>query len=107
MRAIARRLGRARLFTKRRVLRHFGHPLLSRRGLRYLARDPEVDSFTYHIVNEEDLAAVLADLTGDPLQTMTALFREAPDSSGHGPGSRSPLARAISSAGPDAAAART
>jgi hypothetical protein len=39
-----------------------------------------VDSFTYHIVNEEDLAAVLADLTGDPLQTMTALFREAPDS---------------------------
>ena len=80
LRAIARRLGRARLLTKRRVLRRFGHPLLSRRGLRYLARDPEVDSFTYRIVNEEDLAAVLADLTGDPLQTMTALFREAPDS---------------------------
>lgn len=77
---MARRLGRARFLTKRRVLRHFGHPLLSRRGLRYLARDPEVDSFTYRIVNEDDLAAVLADLTGDPLQTMAALFREAPDS---------------------------
>jgi predicted O-methyltransferase YrrM len=77
---VARRLGRGRLLTKRRVLRHFGHPLLSRQGLRYLAQDPEVDSFTYRIVNEEDLAAVLADLTGDPLQTMAALFREAPDS---------------------------
>jgi hypothetical protein len=77
---VARRLGRARLLTKRRVLRHFDHPLLSRRGLSYLARDPEVDSFTYRIVNEEDLAAVLADLTGDPLETMAALFREAPDS---------------------------
>ena len=80
MRAVARRLGRARLVTKRRVLRHFGHPLLSRQGLRYLAWDPEVDSFTYRIVNEHDLTAVLADLTGDPLKTMAALFREAPDS---------------------------
>jgi hypothetical protein len=80
LRAVARRLGRARLLTKRRVLRHFDHPVLSRRGLRYLARDPEVDSFTYRIVNEHDLAAVLADLTGDPMQTMAALFREAPDS---------------------------
>lgn len=77
---MARRLGRARFMTKRRVLRHFGHPLLSRQGLRYMAGDPEVDSFTYRIVNEDDLAAVLADLTGDPLQMMAALFREAPDS---------------------------
>jgi predicted O-methyltransferase YrrM len=80
LRAVARRLGRARLLTKRRVLRHFGHPVFSRQGLRYLARDPEVDSFTYRIVNEHDLTALLADLTGDPLQTMAALFREAPDS---------------------------
>ena len=80
LRAVARRLGHVRYLTKGRVLRHFGHPVLSRRGLRYLARDPEVDSFTYRIVNEDDLAAVLADLTGDPLQTMAALFREAPES---------------------------
>ena len=70
-----RRLGRIRWLTKRKVLaRHGASPV---RHWRYLLSDPEVDSFTYAIANEDELARQLAPVLDAPPEALTALLDEA------------------------------
>lgn len=54
----ARRLGRIRWLTKIGVVRRYGASPL--REWRYVLLDPEVDSFTYPIANQDELARTLA-----------------------------------------------
>lgn len=54
----ARRLGRIRWITKIGVVRRYGASPL--REWRYVLLDPEVDSFTYPIANQDELARTLA-----------------------------------------------
>ena len=59
-----RRLGRFRWITKTRgVIEHVGSPWP---WLGYILWDPEIDSFTYSIENEDELIAMLAELLGRP-----------------------------------------
>jgi len=75
LRRRARRLGRLRWVTKVKVLRHNeASPL---RWWRYVLLDPEVDSFSYAIANEDELAATLAPLLGRPAPELSALIAEA------------------------------
>jgi hypothetical protein len=75
LRRRARRLGRVRWLTKRKVLRRYGAS--PRRWWRYVLFDPEVDSFTYAIANEDQLAAALEPVLGVPHAQLGALIAEA------------------------------
>ena len=54
-----RRAGRLRWITKVRILRHHGVSLRERplQSIRYVLLDPEVESYTYDITNEDELVA--------------------------------------------------
>jgi hypothetical protein len=74
-----RMLGRVRWLTKARVLGHNGVTLRSDPGrwLRYVLVDPEIDSFTYVVVNDDELAATLADVCGLDAAALSARCVEA------------------------------
>jgi Methyltransferase domain len=70
----ARRLGRFRWFTKARLVRGYGHSRL--RWLSYVLLDPEVDSFTYSIGNQHELAQTLAHVLTRPSAEVAELLAE-------------------------------
>jgi methyltransferase family protein len=74
----ARKLSRFRWITKARIMkssgvRFFDAPTV---WLSYVAWDPEVESFTYDIWNEDELAATLARLTGASQSRIESYFEE-------------------------------
>jgi hypothetical protein len=79
-----RRLGRLRWLTKARNLRRTGPgPWRGRpvRLARFVLLDPEVDTYSYWIDNEGELAGCLATLLDRPPEEVHALLREALDDS--------------------------
>src|SRR5256885_10417221 len=69
-----RRLGRFRWVTKARgVTGHVGSPW---RWLPYILWDPEVDSFTYAIENEDELAGLLSEMLDRPVDEIAARVAE-------------------------------
>jgi hypothetical protein len=81
LRLYVRHLGRLRWLTKARKLRTAGssHPWSGRplRQARYVLTDPEVDTYTYEIVNGDDLAVTLARLLDIPAEQIGELIAEA------------------------------
>jgi hypothetical protein len=74
-----RRLGRLRWLTKARNLRRTGAgPWRGRpvRIARFVLLDPEVDTYSYRIENDDELAECLAPLLGRPVEEVLALLRE-------------------------------
>lgn len=76
--AALRRLNRLRWITKYRILRHARRPLLAHRmlGLRYVLFDPEVESYTYDLANEAELAGQLARIFAVPADQVVAYLQE-------------------------------
>jgi hypothetical protein len=79
-RAVAhlRRLNQLRWITKYRNLRGSGRPLLADRmlGLWHVLFDPEVESYTYDVANEHELADQLGHIFGVPPTEVLAYFQE-------------------------------
>lgn len=75
MRQRIRHLGRVRWVHKFRRVHAAGARV--RDNLPYLLLSPEVDSFTYPIANEEELAQLLADLLGEDVATVRATIADA------------------------------
>lgn len=75
MRQRVRHLGRLRWVQKWQGV-HAGGARV-RDNLPYVLFSPEVDSFTYPIANEDELAALLADLLGEDVATVSATIAEA------------------------------
>jgi hypothetical protein len=74
----ARKVSRFRWITKARIMKSSGVRFLDAptAWLSYVAWDPEVESFTYDICNEDELAATLARLTGASQSRIESYFEE-------------------------------
>ena len=74
----ARRVSRLRWVTKRGILHDYGVRIRDdpRRNLAYVLWDPEVESFSYEIDNEAELAEFVADLLGIAPSQVSAYIEE-------------------------------
>lgn len=79
LRVALRRMGRLRWLSKYRIVRAHGRSLLGDRalGLRYVLWDPELESYTYDLANEDELARQLAGYFGVSEQDVASYMREA------------------------------
>lgn len=76
------RLGRLRWLTKYRLMRRFNAPVGLRRRLAYVLLDPEVESFSYELENEDEIICALAralDRPFDELARYASETREDPE----------------------------
>lgn len=75
----ARRLSRLRWLTKRRILRRYGVSPRTRPGMyfRYLLWDPEVESYSYEIANDDELCAFAEANFGVTAEQARAFLAEA------------------------------
>ncbi len=73
-----RRVNRVRWITKYRHVRASGRPVLAdgMLGLRHVLFDPEIESYTYDLANEAELAANLAAIFSLPPERASAYFAE-------------------------------
>lgn len=83
-RHIARRMSRLRWLTKRKILAKYGCSLREEPGiyLRYLLWDPEVESYSYDIANDDELCAFSAahfGITADQARAYLAEARTDPE----------------------------
>jgi hypothetical protein len=78
-RHVARRMSRLRWMTKRRILAKYGCSLREQPGtyLRYLLWDPEVESYSYEIANDDELCAFAAANFAITAEQARALLAEA------------------------------
>jgi Methyltransferase domain len=60
------RLGRLRWITKYKLMRGFGADVGLRRKLAYVLWDPEIESFSFELDNEQEIITVLAEALGFP-----------------------------------------
>lgn len=73
-RTLARRASRLRWIRKAAIVRGYGAPVRGHLG--YVFTDPELDTFSYDLANEAELARAVADVTGDPVDVVTGWFAE-------------------------------
>lgn len=76
--AALRRLNQLRWITKYGNLRAAGRPLLADRmlGLRHVLLDPEIESYTYDLANEAELAEQLAEIFSLPTSQVIGYIEE-------------------------------
>jgi hypothetical protein len=86
-----RRLGRLRWATKARVVRR--HGCAPWRHLPYILFDPEVDSFSYSLENEDELADLLGQVLEQPSSEIARYVREVSEDPLYRQGLRPPLRR--------------
>lgn len=73
-----RRISRLRWITKRGILKHYGVRISDDpwRGISYVLWDPEVESFTYEIENEDELAEFVSTLVEVELEQVRTFIDE-------------------------------
>lgn len=78
-RVLRRATNRLRWLLKFQLLRQYNFPIAQRplRALKYVLFDPEVESFSYALANEPELATFLSQLLGVPRDQIVAWLEEA------------------------------
>jgi hypothetical protein len=71
------RLGRLRWITKYKLMRGFGADVSLRRKLAYVLWDPEIESFSFELDNEQEIITVLAAALGRPREELAGYAAEA------------------------------
>jgi hypothetical protein len=77
VRRLWRRASRLRWMAKYRVLRYYDAPVATRTGLRYVLWDPEVESHSYELANEGEVAGFCAAAFDMPLEDAERYVEEA------------------------------